>query len=379
MLKFNYCLMEYIIMKIKVLFVVLLFGYLNAGTIENELGINMGMTSINNDSGARFNNYGMGINYQLDRYVVMPRFDLDYVKISDFSDNKVDSLFKGSINGLYEFGIRGDLKPYIMGGVGYEKVVGEIDNSFESHPFVQGAMGLRYKLPKGYKAQVEGKMLQILGGNSENNEVILNFGMSFPIKYIVLHKRRKRPIHKKIIRRLIVIHRRVITPPPPQHIIQKSFDNQECPIKISLLDRDRDGVEDRFDQCPATPCDFAVDSYGCPVKMTLRINFAVNSAVVDNYSMPKIDNFARFLLRNRGSRVIIQGHTDSRGSNIHNLILSEKRAKAIASRLWELRVSPARITVIGKGEDMPIATNSTAEGRRLNRRIEAILVYPKNR
>jgi len=79
MLKFNYCLMEYIIMKIKVLFVVLLFGYLNAGTIENELGINMGMTSINNDSGSRFNNYGMGINYQLDRYVVMPRFDLDYV------------------------------------------------------------------------------------------------------------------------------------------------------------------------------------------------------------------------------------------------------------------------------------------------------------
>jgi len=378
MLKFNYCLMEYIIMKIKVLFVVLLFGYLNAGTIENELGINMGMTSINNDSGARFNNYGMGINYQLDRYVVMPRFDLDYVKISDFSDNKVDSLFKGSINGVYEFGIRGDLKPYILGGIGYEKVVGEIDNSFESHPFVQGAMGLRYKLPKGYKAQVEGKMLQILGGNSENNEVILNFGMSFPIKYIVLHKRRKRPIHKKIIRRPIVMHRRVITP-PPQHIIQKSFDNQECPIKISLPDRDRDGVEDRFDQCPATPCDFAVDSYGCPVKMTLRINFAVNSAVVDNYSMPKIDNFARFLLRNRGSRVIIQGHTDSSGDSVHNIVLSEQRARAVANRLLELGVRPSRITAIGKGESMPIASNSTKEGKRLNRRIETILIYPKNR
>jgi len=363
-------------MKTKVLFVVLLFGYLNGGTIENELGINMGITSINNDSGSRFNNYGMGINYQISKYVVMPRFDLDYVKISDFSDDRVDSLFKGSINGVYEFGVKGDLKPYIMGGVGYEKVVGEIDNSFESHPFVQGAMGLRYKLPKGYKAQVEGKMLQILGGNSENNEVILNFGMSFPIKYIVLHKRRKRPIHKKIIRRPIVIHRRVVTP-PPQHIIQKSFDNQECPIKISLPDRDRDGVENRFDQCPATPCDFAVDSYGCPVKMTLRINFAVNSAVVDSYSMPRIDNFARFLLQNRGSRVIIQGHTDSSGDSVHNMILSEQRARAIANRLVELGVSPSRITAIGKGESMPIASNSTKEGKRLNRRIEAILIYPK--
>jgi len=366
-------------MKIKVLFLALLFGYLNAGTIENELGINMGMTSINNDSGSRFNNYGMGINYQISKYVVMPRFDLDYVKISDFSDDRVDSLFKGSINGVYEFPINGDLKPYIMGGVGYEKVIGEIANSFESHPFVQGAMGLRYKLPKGYKVQVESKILQILGGEKENNEVILNFGMSFPIKYIVLHKRRKRPIHKKIIRLPIVIHRRVVTPLLSQHIIQKSFDNQECPIKISLPDRDRDGVEDRFDQCPATPCDFAVDSYGCPVKMTLRINFAVNSAVVDNYSMPKIDNFARFLLQNRGSRVIIQGHTDSSGDSVHNMILSEHRARAIANRLVELGVSPSRITAIGKGESMPIASNSTKEGKRLNRRIEAILIYPKNR
>jgi len=366
-------------MKIKVLFLLLLllFNFLDAKTIENELGINMGVTSINNDSSSKFNNYGIGINYQLDKYVVMPRFDLDYVKISDFSDNRVNSLFKGSINGVYEFANRLDLNPYILGGFGYEKVSGEIDNSFESHPFVQGGMGLRYKLKQGYKAQVEGKMVQILGGNNENNEVILNFGMSFPIRYTVLSKKRNRPIYRKVIIRPIIINRRVVTPPRLKTIIQKSFNNQECPIKISLPDRDRDSVEDRFDQCPNTPCDFLVDSYGCPVKMTLRINFAVNSAIVDSYSIPKIDNFARFLLRNRGSRVIIQGHTDSSGSSIHNLILSERRARAVANRLLELGVSPSRITVIGKGESMPIASNSTEEGKRLNRRIEAILIYPK--
>jgi len=384
-------------MKKKVLFLALLFGCLNGGTIENELGINIGVTSINNNNGSRFNNYGMGINYQISKYVVMPRFDLDYVKISDFSDDKVDSLLKGSINGVYEFGVKGDLKPYIMGGVGYEKVVGEIDNSFESHPFVQGAMGLRYKLPKGYKAQVEGKMLQIIGGNSENNEVILNFGMSFPIRYIVLHnKKRKRVVPKKVthqrvapkrvspkkvIIQPIIINRRVVVTPPPQPTppIQKSFDNQECPLKISLPDRDRDGVEDRFDQCPATPCDFTVDSYGCPIKMTLRINFAVNSSVIDDSYIPRIDNFAKFLLRNRGSRIIIQGHTDSSGDSVHNIVLSEKRARAVANRLIELGVSPSRITAVGKGESMPIASNSTREGKRLNRRIEAILIYPKHR
>jgi len=370
-------------MKIKVLFLLLLFTVLDARTIENELGISVGMTSINNDSGSRFKNYGMGINYQLDKYVLMPRFDLDYVKISDFLDSKVTSLFKGSINGLYEFGNRTDFNPYILGGFGYEKVLDDIDNSFESHPFVQGGMGLRYKLKGGYKAQVEGKMLQIIGGNNENNEVIVNFGMSFPIRYIVLPKRKKRAVHKKIIRRPVVIHRRVVTPhrpqPTPKHIIQKSFDNHECPIKILVSDRDRDGVADRFDQCPNTPCDFLIDSYGCPVKMTLRINFAVNSAIVDNYAVPKIDNFAKFLLRNRGSRVIIQGHTDSSGDSIHNIVLSEQRARAVANRLLELGVSPSRITVVGKGESMPIASNSTREGKRLNRRIEAILIYPKSR
>ncbi|MCK4442284.1 MAG: OmpA family protein [Sulfurovaceae bacterium] len=370
-------------MKRKVLFLVLLFCSLNAGMIENELGITMGATSINNEKSSRFNNYGMGINYQLDKYVVMPRFDLDYVKISDFSDDRVDSLFKGSINGVYEFENRTDLKPYILGGFGYEKVSGEIDNLFESHPFVQGGMGLRYKLKQGYKAQVEGKMLQIIGGNDENNELILNFGMSFPIKYMILPKRKKiAPSPKVIIKQPIIINRRVVvsapTPiPTPEPIIQRSFDNQECPSKISLPDRDRDGIEDRLDQCPHTPCDFLVDGYGCPVKMTLRINFSVNSSIIDNSYIPKIDNFAKFLLRNRGSKVVIEGHTDSSGNSTHNLILSENRAKAVASRLFQLGVSPSRITVIGKGETMPIASNDTKEGKQLNRRIEAILIYPK--
>ncbi|MCK4440721.1 MAG: OmpA family protein, partial [Sulfurovaceae bacterium] len=328
-------------MKKKILFLVLLFSFLAYAKIENEFGFNMGLTSINNEDGSRFNNYGMGINYQLDKYVVMPRFDLDYVKISDFSDNRVDSLLKSSINGVYEFENKTHFNPYIMGGFGYENVVGEIDNIFESHPFIQGGMGLRYKLKQGYKAQVEGKMLQIIGGNDENNELILNFGMSFPIRYIVLPKRKKRVIHKVVIvKQPIIIHKRVVTP-TPQPVIQKSFDNQECPIKISLPDRDRDGIEDRLDQCPHTPCDFLVDGYGCPVKMTLRINFGVDSAIIDNSYIPKIDNFARFLLRNRGSKVVIEGHTDSSGDSTHNLILSENRARAVASRLFQLGVSPS--------------------------------------
>ena len=347
-------------MKKKVLFSILLLSFLKAQTIYNELGINMGITSINNDSGNRFNNYGMGISYQLDKYIVMPRFDLDYVKISDFSDTRVDNLLKGSINGVYEIENRTLWTPYIMGGVGYEKVSREIDGVFESHLFIQGALGLNYKFKEGYKAKVESKLLQIMDGNNENNEIIFNFGMSFPI----IQKVQK---NKKIKRKIVI--RKVITPPK----IKKIYP----PKIVKPLDSDRDGVIDKLDQCPNTPFGFSVDSYGCPIKITLEIHFGVNSARITDYSMPKVERFAKFLLEHRGSKVLIVGHTDSDGSSASNLILSQKRAKAVANKLLELGVSASRITAIGKGESMPIVSNSTKEGKKKNRRIEAILSYPK--
>jgi OOP family OmpA-OmpF porin len=359
MIIFNYFLMENSIMKKKILFLVLLITSLKAQSVPNELGINMGITSINNDSGSRFNNYGMGINYQLDRYIVMPRFDLDYVKVSDFSDSRVDNLIKGSINGVYEIENKTLWTPYIMGGVGYEKVSREVDGVFESHPFIQGALGLNYRFKEGYKATIESKLLQILDGNNENNEIIFNFGMSFPILKRI-HKKRKKA--KKIVIKKVIPHK-----------IRKRY----TPKVVQPLDSDRDGVVDRLDQCPNTPFGYSVDSYGCPIKITLQIHFGVNSSRITEYSMPKIERFAHFLLQNRGSKVTIIGHTDSDGSSAKNLILSQKRARAVANRLLELGVSASRITAIGKGESMPIASNSTPEGKRKNRRIEAILSYPK--
>ncbi|NOZ91442.1 MAG: OmpA family protein [Epsilonproteobacteria bacterium] len=349
-------------MKIKVLFLILSLSSLKAQTTPNELGINMGITSINNDSGTRFNNYGMGISYQLDKYVVMPRFDLDYVKVSDFSDDRVDNLFKASINGVYEIENRTLWTPYIMGGVGYEKVSREVDGVFESHPFVQGALGVNYNFKEGYKAKVESKLLQILGGDNEDNEVILNFGMSFPI---IKKAKKKRKKAKKIVIKKVATPHIIRVVRPPTKIIKTPPDS------------DRDGVIDKLDQCPNTPYGYSVDSYGCPIKITLQIHFGVNSSRITEYSMPKVERFAQFLLKNKGSKVTIIGHTDSDGSSDKNLILSQKRARAVANKLLELGVSASRITAIGKGESMPIASNRTKEGKRKNRRIEAILSYPK--
>jgi len=355
--------------KRKVLIIFFILSYLNGADVENELGIDIGLTSIHNKSGSKFNNHGVGINYELRKYIVMPRFDLDYVKISDFSSDRVNNLFKVSINGVYEFENRTTILPYALAGIGYEHVSGEIKDVFESHPFFQGGLGVSYKFFEGYRVQLEGKMLQVLGGKNEDNEVIMNFGMSFPLRRVV-YGAKNRTSQKVIIKKETIIKEVPIV----KYRVKKEINR--CPKKIDAPDMDRDGIADKLDQCPATPCGFIVDSYGCPVKVTLEINFGVNSSAIQPHSISKIKKFAQYLLVNRGSRVVIIGHTDSDGSTLNNLVLSKKRARAVANKLLEFGVSPSRITAIGRGESMPIASNSTEDGKRLNRRIEAILTYP---
>ena len=70
----------------------------------------------------------------------------------------------------------------------------------------------------------------------------------------------------------------------------------------------------------------------------------------------------------------IEGHTDSTGNAETNLKISQQRADAVLEALVQLGVDPARITAIGMGQDFPIATNESDEGRAQNRRVDVILL-----
>ena len=72
--------------------------------------------------------------------------------------------------------------------------------------------------------------------------------------------------------------------------------------------------------------------------------------------------------------IVVAGHTDSRGSNEYNQGLSERRANSVSQYLLSKGVVEARIESVGFGEVHPIADNSTAEGRSLNRRVELSLL-----
>jgi len=344
---------------------ILLYSYimvtmLNATTVETQLGINVGMVSTKNSEGSYFNNPMIGATLQYNNYVIMPRIDLEYVRLKD---EEANSLLKGSINGVYEFENSSSVVPYVLAGVGYEDVQGGEKDVFESHPFVQGGGGLSIDLVHAYKANIEGKFIQILSGTNEENEAVITAGISIPLGA----KELKRVPVKSIVRPIV----------RPTRVVY--VNSNTCSIKTDLPDLDRDGVEDRIDQCPSTPCNFSVDNYGCPVKTTLKVNFETGSAKITKESRPKVERFAQFLLNNRGSRVRIIGYTDSFGSLEKNLALSKERAYAVVRMLLKRGVSSARLFADGAGESMPIASNDTAGGRAKNRRIEAQLIYPRGR
>lgn len=73
-------------------------------------------------------------------------------------------------------------------------------------------------------------------------------------------------------------------------------------------------------------------------------------------------------------KIRIEGHTDSTGDAATNIILSERRASSVLSALVALGVDASRITSVGMGEDFPIATNESEEGRSKNRRVDVILL-----
>ena len=103
------------------------------------------------------------------------------------------------------------------------------------------------------------------------------------------------------------------------------------------------------------------------------VHFEFNKSEVGPEFNELLNNLKEFIEEN-DYVVTIAGHTDSVGSNKYNFGLSERRAESTKRKLLELGLSPKRILGIeGRGEEEPIATNETKEGRAQNRRVEFIL------
>lgn len=119
----------------------------------------------------------------------------------------------------------------------------------------------------------------------------------------------------------------------------------------------------------------SVTNTGSQIIVTLPENvlFAVDSATLSNAQQADLLAVAASLNRYPASTVNVIGHTDSTAEAAYNQDLSERRAQAVANVLISGGVAASRVNAIGRGEDAPVATNQTAEGRQQNRRVEIVI------
>lgn len=143
------------------------------------------------------------------------------------------------------------------------------------------------------------------------------------------------------------------------------------------VDTDGDGVLDSMDKCPGTAKGVKVDANGCPLDANRTfedVHFAFDKSDLSDYSKAILDNAANVIngLNQKYPKlqVEVSGHTDWIGSVGYNQALSERRANAVKKYLSRKGVNPKQIETHAYGETKPIAPNTTAEGRALNRRAD---------
>ncbi len=174
--------------------------------------------------------------------------------------------------------------------------------------------------------------------------------------------------------------------------------DDQCPLEPEDLDQwddgdgcpdpdnDTDGILDVVDKCPIEPENFNgfEDTDGCMDELPkvfkeftgviAGITFDYSKARIRPASKKALDKAATLLQEYPDTRVLIEGHTDSKGILANNQALSLKRAEAVKWYLVDRGVAADRIETAGVGPDRPRASNKSKKGRDANRRIEFHLI-----
>jgi outer membrane protein OmpA-like peptidoglycan-associated protein len=137
----------------------------------------------------------------------------------------------------------------------------------------------------------------------------------------------------------------------------------------SVLDRQ----EEELRQSLGSNVGITNNGQSLTVTLPNNVLFATDSASVSGTSQNDLFAVARSLNNNPSSTINVIGHTDNVGDASYNFDLSQRRAQAVTSVLVNAGVTPSRIRSIGRGEDVPVASNLDANGRAQNRRVEIVI------
>jgi outer membrane protein OmpA-like peptidoglycan-associated protein len=118
------------------------------------------------------------------------------------------------------------------------------------------------------------------------------------------------------------------------------------------------------------------EARGVVITLSGSVLFASGKSELLAIAQQKLDEVAKALQDQGYKSIVVEGHTDARGSDSANMQLSERRAQAVVSHLIRRGIQADKIKAMGIGESRPIASNDSSEGRANNRRVE-IIVQPE--
>ena len=385
---------------------------------EYQAGAGIGRNGVTNSP---IKNYDFG-NIRVGKY--LPKNHILRLEVEKSTGIKTDtqktSLSRMLLNVEKDFNIDSSLIPYAFAGVGYQWIKGAYNNA----AVADLGIGAKYNLSKTFALFAEARGLRDFHNNDNHygfiGGFIFNFGgekaaaKSEPVKVIdgdnegvvdSMDKCPNTPAGVKVNKNGCAVDSDNDGVPdyldkcpntPAGVKVDKNgcaidSDNDgvayyldKCPntpagVKVDsngcAVDSDNDGVADYLDKCPNTPAGMKVDKNGCAVNFNFDITFDNDSAKIKSEFMTKIKKFADFLKSHSDIKAEIQGYTDNRGKYRYNMVLSEKRAKAVYEALIKLGVNKEQISWAGYGPENPVASNDTKEGRAENRRVVAKIIY----
>jgi outer membrane protein OmpA-like peptidoglycan-associated protein len=133
-----------------------------------------------------------------------------------------------------------------------------------------------------------------------------------------------------------------------------------------------DHQEEKLGHIPGTTVERVSDDT-LLVHFQSDVLFDVDSAIVKPQAQDALDDAAQVFQEYKKTAIVVQGHTDSTGTEEHNQTLSERRAQSVVAYLTGKGIDPQRMAPQGYGEGQPVASNDSTEGRAKNRRVDLLL------
>lgn len=310
------------------------------GAIGDDRGVELDdAIGLSATAGYRFNNpFAIELSYaQAASGVKQADTDIDFESVS--------------VNGLYHFAESDEVSPYVLLGVANDQFTREPggSNADIDDTAVDVALGLKGHITDLFELRTEIRNSHTIDEGYNIASLSIGFGLHFGGAKAA---------------------------PAPAPV---------AAAPAAPLDSDNDGVTDDLDKCPGTAAKLKVDEVGCPIilKETVSISLNVLFDTASDVVKPEYESEARkvadFLEQYQGTTAVIEGHTDTRGSNAFNKTLSQKRADSVAKVLVsKFGVAPTRVIAKGYGEEQPLVTKDvTAGDQAKNRRVIAKLSAEK--